>query len=94
MKFNVVVDYNGDAAKLKEFGLAHHNWLNQYLQSGSLFAAGRRSENTGSVWIMEADSSQHIEEIIKDDPFTAAGIITGWKIMQLSNWSAKEFKGV
>ena len=94
MKYIVVIDYNGDAESIKDNGQAHHDWLNQFLQNGSLFAAGRRSGNAGSIWVMEAESSQSVEEIIKDDPFTSAGIVTSWKIFQLSNWSSKEFKGV
>ena len=42
---------------------------------------------------LEVEAENEASEIVKGDPFVAAGIILNWNIRQLAYWSAKEFKG-
>jgi len=42
---------------------------------------------------LEVEAENEASEIVKGDPFVAAGIILNWNIRQLACWSAKEFKG-
>ena len=93
MKVLVVAEYKTDKATVDKLGKDHHNYLRQFLDNGTLFAAGRKADNGGSVWIVEVDSVDVIDKMVTDDPFHAAGIITGWQTHPLTNWSAKDYKG-
>jgi hypothetical protein len=58
-----------------------------------LFAAGPFTDDSGALWIYEAETLDQAENRIEDDPYHAAGVILKWQIHPLAYWSAKEHKG-
>ena len=90
MKFAVVIDFNRDKATIDRLGKEHHEYLSRFLHDSSLFAAGRRTEHDGALWVVDAVSADRVAEMVRGDPFHAAGVVTGWQTFPLANWSAKE----
>ena len=93
MKVLVIVEYKTDKATVDQLAKEHHNYFAQFLEKGTLFAAGRKADNGGAVWIVEVESVEAVDKMVTDDPFHAAGIITGWRTHPLTNWSSREYKG-
>ena len=94
MKFAAIIEY-GDAKddELKAYHPAHRAYLRTFLENGQLRAAGPFAEDAGALWVLDANSAEAAEEIVKGDPLVEAGIITSWKIRPLVYWSAQEAKG-
>ena len=44
-------------------------------------------------WVLEAETAEAAEEIVKGDPYVEAGAIVSWKIRPLAYWSAQQAKG-
>ena len=93
MKFAVIIEYGPDTSKIKPAYQAHREYLRQFLTNGQLRAAGPLAKDMGAVWIMDADNEEAINEIVKGEPFVAAGVIVSWEVHALAYWSAQEAKG-
>ena len=92
MKFVATIEY-GDKAALKANHPAHRTYLRTFLDNGQLRAAGPFADDAGALWVLDADSADAAEAIIKGDPLVAAGVITSWTVRPLAYWSAQEAKG-
>jgi hypothetical protein len=93
MKVAAIIEYLEDKEKIKDNFTAHRNYLRTFLENGKLFAAGPFDNNSGALWILEVETIEEAEEIVKGDPFVLADVIVSWKIRPFSYWSAKEAKG-
>ncbi len=93
MKVAAIIEYVGDKEKLKNTFTAHRNYLRTFLENGKLFAAGPFGDDSGALWILEVETIEEADEIVKGDPFVLAEVIVGWKIRPFAYWSAKESKG-
>ncbi len=93
MKFAALIEYGADKDSLKATHAAHRTYLRTFLDNGQLRAAGPFADDAGAVWVLDADTAQAAEEIVKGDPLVGAGIITSWSIRPLAYWSAQEAKG-
>jgi len=93
MKFAAMIEYSSDREAAKSNGPAHHDYMRSLLDDGRLFAAGPLADHLGALWIFEAETLDGAEELIRTDPYNAAGVFLNWKIRPLSSWSAKEHKG-
>ena len=56
-------------------------------------AAGPFADDAGALWVLDVESAEAAEDIVKGDPLVAAGVIIGWAIRPLAYWSAQEAKG-
>ncbi|MFF7633521.1 YciI family protein [Kitasatospora sp. NPDC008050] len=55
--------------------LAEHNaWLDAHYASGIFLASGRKVPPDGGVIIAVGEDRAKIEEIVRSDPFTVAGV--------------------
>ena len=93
MKFAAIIEYGEDKARLKADHPAHRSYLRTFLENGRLRAAGPFAEDAGALWVLDADSAEAAEEIVRGDPLVQAGVITSWVIRPLAYWSAQEAKG-
>ena len=93
MKFAAIIEYGNNKEGLKANHPAHRTYLRTYLENGQLRAAGPFEADAGALWILDAETAEAVEQIIKGDPLVKAGVITGWKIRSLAYWSAQEAKG-
>ena len=55
--------------------------------------AGPFADDAGAIWVLDADSAEAADEIVKGDPFVAAGVIVSWQLRPIAYWSAQEAKG-
>ena len=93
MKFAAIIEYGNDKDGLKANHSAHRTYLRTFLENGQLRAAGPFADDAGALWVLDTDSAEAAEEIVRRDPFVALGIITSWKIRPIEYWSAQEAKG-
>ena len=93
MKFAAITDSAPDRAKVKSLHPMHREYLRQFLENGQLRAAGPFAEDAGALWVLDAETPEAAEEIVKGDPYVAAGVIVGWKIRPFAYWSAQQAKG-
>ena len=93
MKFAAIIEYGEDKPSLKANHPAHRAYLRTFLEKGQLRAAGPFADDAGALWVLDADSAEAAEEIVRGDPLVEAGVITSWKIRPMAYWSAQEAKG-
>ena len=93
MKFAAIIEYGSDKEQVKAHHPAHRVYLRRFLENGQLRAAGPLAEEAGALWVLDAETAEAAEEIVKADPYVAAGVIVSWKIRPLAYWSAQEAKG-
>lgn len=93
MKVAATIEYNENKEKLKDSFTAHRNYLRTFLENGKLLAAGPFGDDSGALWILEVETVEEADEIVKGDPFVLAEVIVSWKIRPFAYWSAKESKG-
>ena len=94
MKFAAIIEYGPDKDQVKTLHPAHREYLRRFLENGQLRAAGPFTEDAGALWVLDAESAEAVEEIVKGDPYVAAGVIVGWKVHPIAYWSAQQAKGV
>ena len=93
MKFVAIIEYGPDRDTLRALHPAHREYLRRFLENGQLRAAGPLADDAGALWVLDADTAEAIDEIVKGDPFVAAGMIVSWQVRPLAYWSAQEAKG-
>ena len=93
MKFVAIIEYGEDKARLTSNHPAHRAYLRTFLDNGQLWAAGPFADEAGALWVLDVDSKEAADQIVKGDPLVEAGVTTSWNIRPLAYWSAKEAKG-
>ena len=93
MKFAAIIEYGQDKDRLRANHPAHRAYLRTFLENGQLQAAGPFADDAGALWVLDADTAEAANEIVRRDPLVGDGVITGWKIRPLAYWSAREAKG-
>jgi hypothetical protein len=80
VKVAAFIDYSRDAALIDQHRPTHRQYLKRLLDSGNLFASGPFADDSGALIVYEADTVEQAEEILKADPFHAAGVFLKWTI--------------
>lgn len=70
------------AADRDEHRPAHREWLNELVSQGTVLASGPFGDNAGALLIFVADSEAELNDLLKQDPFAAAGVISAVKTTQ------------
>ena len=92
MKFAAIIEYNQDKDEIKTLHSAHREYLRTFLENGQLWAAGPFTEAAGAMWMLDAETVEAVEDIVKGDPYVVGGVIVNWQVRPLAYWSAKEAK--
>jgi uncharacterized protein YciI len=93
MKNAAIIEYSQNKEKIKAIAPVHRQYFRGFLEDGQLRAAGPLADDAGATWVLEVETTEEAEEIIKSDPHFAAGVFVKWQIRPLAYWSAKEAKG-
>jgi len=80
MKYAATIEYSQDKAKVDAVRPTHRQYLQGLLQKGKIAATGPFTDDYGALIIYEADTPQEAEELLKGDPFHAAGVFVRWQI--------------
>jgi uncharacterized protein YciI len=94
MKYVGYVAYTKDATKIAAHRPSHRQYLTSLLGQGKLLAAGPFTDDSGALFIYEADSPEAAAQLLAGDPFSTSGVIVSselnpWKLV-MSN--AESFK--
>ena len=80
MKFAALINYTTDAATISATRPAHREYLKKLFASDRLVISGPFTDDTGGILVYEANSAAEAEALIRDDPFTRAGVFISWKL--------------
>jgi uncharacterized protein YciI len=80
VKYAAVIEYSQDQALVAAHRPAHRAYLTSLLEADRLFAAGPFEDNFGALIVYEAESAEAAEELIRADPFHAAGVFLRWTV--------------
>ena len=83
MKFAAVIEYTTDTAKIAATRPAHREYLKTLLESERLVISGPFADDRGGILVYEANSAAEVGEILRDDPFTKAGV---FEKVQIREW--------
>lgn len=78
MKFAADIVYTRDAAKIAETRPAHREYLKGLLDSGHLAISGPFTDDSGGLLVYEAETQEEAEALLRNDPFTKAGVFVSW----------------
>ena len=84
MKIAAIMDYIQDKERTEVAWPAHRLYRQGFLDNGRLRAAGPFDDESGALWILEVETIEEAEKIVKGDPFVAAGVSVSWKLHPLS----------
>lgn len=78
--FAVEYVYDADSAQVRdEHRPAHRQWLAGLIEAGRVLASGPFLDGAGALLIFTAEDEIDLHSILKQDPFAAAGAISGMK---------------
>jgi len=74
MKYVSYVTYTTDKAKVAAHRPAHREYLSELLERGNLVACGPFADDSGALFIYDADSAESAATLVAKDPFAASGV--------------------
>ena len=86
MKYVSYVTYTTDKAKIAAYRPQHRKYLSRLLNEGKLVTAGPFADDSGALFIYEADSAEAASALVAEDPFSANGVfrkldLKPWKLV-------------
>ena len=76
--FAVEYVYDAESTEARDASRpAHREWTAALAQEGRLLASGPYGDGAGALLIFKAPDETALNEILKQDPFAAAGAISG-----------------
>ena len=72
--FVIELTYKATLAEIDATMAAHVNFLKKYYAAGNFIVSGRKIPRDGGIIVAVAKSRQHIEAIIREDPFYERGL--------------------
>jgi uncharacterized protein YciI len=85
-KYVIYVTYTTDKAKITALRPLHREYLSELFNQGKLVTAGPFTDDSGALFVYEADSSEAATAIAAEDPFSTGGVfarfeLKPWKIV-------------
>jgi uncharacterized protein YciI len=74
MKYISFATYTSDKAKVIAHRPAHRAYLSDLFQQGQLIAAGPFTDDSGGLFIHEAESVESAKVLVTADPFTTNAV--------------------
>jgi len=80
MLFAALIDYTTDASKIAEARPRHREYLKGLLDAGHIAVSGPFVDDRGGLLVYAAETLEEVEAMIRNDPFTTAGVFVSWTI--------------
>jgi uncharacterized protein YciI len=80
MLFAALIDYTPDASRIAAARPAHRVYLKTLLDTGRLAISGPFLDDRGGLLVYATASLEEAETLVRDDPFTHAGVFVSWTI--------------
>src|SRR5688500_12604406 len=80
MKWAAVIEYLSDPAVVEAARPAHRAYLTGLLDAGRLVCSGPFTDGYGALIVYEADTREAVDELMRADPFHAAGVFVRWTV--------------
>jgi uncharacterized protein YciI len=72
--FVIELTYKASLAEIDASMAAHVRFLKKYYAAGNFLISGRKIPRDGGIILAVAESRQHIDVIIREDPFSERGL--------------------
>jgi uncharacterized protein YciI len=72
--FVIELIYKASLAEIDAAMAAHMTFLKKYYAAGNFLVSGRKIPRDGGIIVAVAKTRQHIEAIMREDPFCARGL--------------------
>ena len=72
--FVIELIYKAPLAKIDASMAAHVRFLKKHYAAGHFLASGRKIPRDGGIILAMADSLEHVEAIVREDPFHSRGL--------------------
>ena len=79
MKYVAVIDYDNHE-QIAATRPAHREYLTSLKERGRIVASGPFEDDSGALIIYEADSADDVESMIREDPFSKAGVFASYTL--------------
>ena len=76
MKFASHIEYAADAERIAALRPDHRAYLAELFEQGALVAAGPFTDDSGALFVYEADSLEEALRLVAADPFAIGGVFT------------------
>ena len=80
MKYVSYVTYTTDKAKIAEHRSEHREYISRLLNQGKLVTAGPFADDSGALFIYEADSADAASALVAQDPFSTNGVFQKFEL--------------
>ena len=80
--FVAIVDLRDDKALVDRTVAAHRAYLQGLLDAGKLVISGPWEDETGALFIFEAEDQAEVERLLAEDPYRQAGVMTNARIKE------------
>ena len=74
MKYVHDVTYTTDRGKVAAHRPQHREYMAQLFDQGRLLLAGPFADDSGALFVFEADSNEAVSALIGKDPFAVSGV--------------------
>jgi len=80
MIYAAIAKYTPDASVIAKARPAHREYLTGLRDQGKLVISGPFQNDTGGLLVYEAETSEQVEAMIREDPFAKQGVFLSWEI--------------
>lgn len=81
--FLVSLTYKVELAEVDKHIAEHVAYLEKYYDKGSFIASGRKVPRTGGIILAHAESREHLNDILQEDPFFQADV-AGYEVTEFA----------
>lgn len=78
MKFAALIEYTSDKEKIAAVRPEHRRYLSELIATGRLAISGPTLDDWGAIIVYEAENQEQAENLLRADPFHAAGVFVRW----------------
>jgi uncharacterized protein YciI len=80
MKFAAIIEYSPDKSKIAEVRPSHRTYLAGLKAQGKIAITGPFTDDSGALIVLEADTAEEAESLLRSDPFSQNGVFLRWVI--------------
>ena len=80
MFFAAIAKYTPDASTIAQARPAHRQYLTGLQNQNKLVISGPFTDDSGGLLVYEAENSEQVDTMVRDDPFAKQGVFLSWEI--------------